>query len=98
MAGVYIPGMEMPIFCNYCVFSHNGVCDLNHDVICTYEPVTRAADCPLVHVPDHGRLGDLDALKKKTYPFPCAIGVEYAVTLRAINEAPTIIPAEEEKG
>ena len=25
-------------------------------------------------------------LKKKTYPFPCAIGVENAVTIRAINE------------
>lgn len=36
------------------------------------------------------RLIDADELKKNTYPFPCAIGVEYAVTLRAINEAPTI--------
>lgn len=25
-------------------------------------------------------------LKKKTYPFPCAIGVENAVTIRAIND------------
>ena len=36
------------------------------------------------------RLIDADALKKKYYPFPCAIGVENAVTIRAINEAPTI--------
>ena len=27
-----------------------------------------------------------ERLKKKTYPFPCAIGVENAVTIRAINE------------
>jgi hypothetical protein len=26
-----------------------------------------------------------ERLKKKTYPFPCAIGVENAVTIRAIN-------------
>ena len=36
------------------------------------------------------RLIDADALKKEAYPFPCAIGAEYAVTLRRVNEAPTI--------
>ena len=36
------------------------------------------------------RLIDADALKKQYYPFPCAIGVENVVTIRAINEAPTI--------
>lgn len=33
---------------------------------------------------------DANALRKKTYPFPCAIGVEHAVPLRAIDEAPTV--------
>lgn len=27
-----------------------------------------------------------ERLKKKTYPFPCAIGVENAVTIRGIND------------
>ena len=36
------------------------------------------------------RLIDADALKKEAYPFTCAVGTEYAVTLRRINEAPTI--------
>ena len=36
------------------------------------------------------RMIDADALKKSAYPFPCAIGVEYAVTLRQIDAAPTI--------
>ena len=27
-----------------------------------------------------------ERLKQKAYPFPCAIGVEYAVTIRAIND------------
>jgi hypothetical protein len=57
----------------------------------------RADDCPLVAVPPHGRLIDADALKKNAYPFPCATGTEWAVTLRQINDAPTIIPAEEGK-
>lgn len=38
------------------------------------------------------RLIDADALKNEKYPFPCAIGVEYAVSIRAINDAPTIDP------
>lgn len=33
---------------------------------------------------------DADELKKQAYPFPCAIGVEHAVTLRAVNDAPTV--------
>lgn len=27
-----------------------------------------------------------ERLKEKAYPFPCAVGVEYAVTIRAIND------------
>lgn len=33
---------------------------------------------------------DANALKKQAYPFPCAIGTELAVPLRAINDAPTL--------
>ena len=40
------------------------------------------------------RLIDADALKSEKYPFPCAIGVEYAVSIRAINDAPTIAPKD----
>lgn len=36
------------------------------------------------------RLIDAEELKKKAYPFPCAIGTEYAVTLRDIDQAPEI--------
>ena len=32
---------------------------------------------------------DAEMLKKKSYPFPCAIGVEHAVSLRQIDETPT---------
>lgn len=44
------------------------------------------------------RLIDADDLKKHAYPFPCAIGVEYAVTIRAINDAPTIDAVPVRKG
>ena len=39
-----------------------------------------------------------EAIKSKAYPFPCAIGVEYAVPLRAINEEPTADVAEVKHG
>ena len=40
------------------------------------------------------RLIDANALKKQAYPFPCAIGTELAVTIRAIDEAPTVDAVE----
>ena len=42
------------------------------------------------------RLIDANALRAKAYAFPCAVGVEHAVTMREIDEAPTIeaIPLE----
>lgn len=64
---VYISGMEMPKSCNLCPFELSGDCLLNRDIICTYEPVTRAADCPLVPVPPHGKLIDADMLFKEMY-------------------------------
>jgi rubrerythrin len=39
-----------------------------------------------------------EAIKSKAYPFPCAIGVEYAVPLRAINEEPTADVVEVKHG
>ena len=51
----------------------------------------------LVPVPPHGRLIDADALKENAYPFPCASWTEWAVTLRQINAASTVIPAEGEE-
>lgn len=88
---VYIKGMEMPKGRPVCiVIDAAGQArryDLNND---------RYADDKLfeaVPVSTHGRLIDADALKKSAYPFPCAIGTEWAVTLRQINDAPAIIPA-----
>ena len=102
---VLIRGMEMPKFCNECHFDNDyGVCGLNNDIICTYEPVTRAADCPLVPIPPHGdlidqhRLIDVGIHLKRTVKdrsdLDAAAGVE--ALLYYVIEAPTVIPAEEE--
>lgn len=101
MSGVYIPGMKVPESCFDCQFMYGRkYCLVNRKIEFTdpeYSELKGRYDgCPLIPVPDHGRLGDLDALKKNAYPFPCAIGTEWAVTLRQINDAPTIIPADKE--
>ena len=54
----------------------------------------RADNCPLIPVPDHGRLIDADALKKDLTKFYDGI----VTAKRLIDEQPTIIPAEEGEG
>ena len=79
MAGIYIPNTKMPEECHYCPMRDS--CEesmpLSH----------RPPDCPLVEVPDHGRLIDADALAKLEV-IPSDNWV-----FRAIEKAPTVIPA-----
>ena len=94
---VYIPGMEMPTSCSNCVLcacykeSKGEVyrCDITMRPVKYFE--VRLDNCPLVPVPPHGRLGDLDKL---------AFNVMDASTadqaLAMIDDAPTIIPADKE--
>ena len=49
-----------------------------------------------VEVPEHGRLIDADELKKNGCWFPTGTWMEYAVTMSAINNAPTVIPADKD--
>ncbi len=102
MSGMYIRG-EVPDSCRNCPIVNKTKSGLRCPIAsrrkgfsCTvsFGVVGRPSYCPIVPVPDHGRLGDLDALKKNAYPFPCAIGTEWAVTLRQINDAPTVIPSD----
>ena len=104
MAGVYIPGMEMPT-------------GDNHITLFLY-PDRKVVVCgmlgPLGHyeaipVPEHGRLGDLDELFKRMfvgpdgqcYPDKDVDGWDHAYTFRGIKHeilsAPTIIPADKEE-
>lgn len=70
MAGIYIPGMEMPRACvwreagylMHCpLYDIDGYCGVIHSEACHKEE-ERHPDCSLVHVPDHGKLIDADAL------------------------------------
>jgi hypothetical protein len=96
MSGIYISGLEMP---KRGEFSHVRIYD-NGEVTIESNgieyPVAKA-----VAVPDHGRLIDADALllhlltaesgKVYYYCYPCK------EVIQAINEMPTIIPAEEDE-
>lgn len=87
MMGVYIKGIKMPkegrltlqISADGAVYVVNS---------CSIAAETYTTDA--VHVPSHGRLIDADALVHSYYHAP-----SFSNLCRAINAAPTIIPAEE---
>ena len=88
--GVYIKGMEMPkdghwgtVSIPFYIHGDGSVSDSKGHIIGS-----------AVHIPPHGDLVDRDVLKKQGYFFPCAIGTECAIPLRALREAPTVIQAE----
>lgn len=103
--GVYIKGMEMPKCCAECdaeghYENYNGdeygfFCPFAYKA---YTEKTRDAkrldSCPLVPVPEHGRLIDADTLRYWSDD-SAMIAFDY-VTRSQINAAPTIIPASEE--
>ena len=102
---VYIKGMEMPCCCDECRFLDeygDYPCCIITDEQRGYTFKTREKrmdKCPLIPVPDHGRLIDADALYES-----CALDTNIDVMASAkrineymqlkIDEAPTIIPAE----
>ena len=111
---VYIKGMEMPKNCGHCPLHHWywPPTPLSSDeVTCVAVPVCMALkkelpelseeryeDCPLVPVPEHGRLIDADVLMER-FSYSPEDTAEDRIWIRAarriIIEAPTIIPAEE---
>ena len=113
MSGIYISGMELPGHCWQCPF-HDEVDDciiLKKSCVAVWGEYRRHPDCPLVPVPDHGRLGDLDAMAKdETVAFISAqekmghdvIGwqvntIVHAKIQKLIEDTPTIIPADKER-
>jgi len=84
---ILIKGMEMPGNCCACFAAGiDGSCRITREKP-TFEEwyEQRSADCPLVTVPDHGRLIDADALYRKCGSF----------SHDDLRIVPTIIPAEE---
>ena len=96
---VYIPGMEMPKNCWDCPLRNTKPCPCKGYSTALEYVTNRHADCPLVPVPEHGRLIDADALKVSlVFAEETA---EWAVpalraVLMVIDEMPVIIPADKE--
>ena len=105
--GVYIKGMEMPKSCEFCpcktadAFGGLG-CQATGYIPLRKVNQNRPEWCPLVPVPPHGRLVDLDEIDEKhdklsrdfchgyfksTWDFVCA-------ARKIFYDAPTIIPAD----
>ena len=103
---VYIKGMEMPKNCEECAIKSWDT----EDYVCPFSGVStlcisRQADCPLIPVPDHGRLIDKDALEQDISESVVFSGREnnpeiYGANkiINRIHHAPTIIPADKEAG
>ena len=104
---ILIPGMKMPKDgCKSCTFDILGRCLIKANMDKPYE-VTHS--CPLIELPPHGRLGDLDELavdESEAY-MSAQLKLGDDVITKSINEAvhakivrliadtPTIIPAKE---
>lgn len=85
MSGIYIPNKKMPDYCGDCFYPE-----------CKrfWWSIGRPEDCPLVLVPDHGRLIDADALRKQMAERRSYVG-RLSDPLCLIEDAPTVIEAEE---
>ena len=100
MSGIYIPSfyMEMPECCLLCPFMNGQwqTCKLLGDDM-DVPLATRRSDCPLIPVPDHGRLIDADVLRNVMF-----IGEQCLFSWDeiqdAIDYAPTIIPVDRKDG
>lgn len=106
MSGIYIPDWDKPKTCPECLAFRSdeyGACKAKgiffgkEDQELLYK--TAPNWCPLIHVPDHGRLGDLDELCDKYGDWYTEEGTEVGfigVLKYLLYDAPTIIPASEE--
>ena len=98
---ILIEGMEMPKNCGICCFKDG--CEFS-------VPLTeRPSDCPLIEIPPHGRLIDADALMLVIQEYIDEYGWDVdehgfhsekwcamKETEMAINDAPTVIPADKD--
>ena len=110
MSGVYIKGLKMPKSCRACQLERRQDTQYDFEFRCC--PVTgtqtnrylkdRPQNCPLLPVPNHGRLIDADEADRRYTPdftelsdFQCGWN---AAMKRVCEDAPTIIPADKEDG
>lgn len=101
---VLVRGAEMPSCCMFCPISNAVGCRLTNPpvIMTTREMLAGRPDwCPLVALPAHGRLGDLDKLKKQATKRLYASNhgslaeAYYSVIIGLIDDTPTILSAED---
>ena len=106
--GIYLPNMETPkdcLKCPFCLFADGYWKCLVDGSHADFGGTCRPSLCPIVPVPEHGRLGDLDelyaSLKKwliqNRHSMTEATKVWIRGVLEGIAAAPTIIPADKEE-
>ena len=101
MSGIYIPGMEMPKSCWDCGALHEeDYCYAGNMSIDRGHSNDRSKYCPLIAVPDHGRLIDADALSNDGWVLHKQVMRMggFAIHEMPLNcpSLPTIIPADKE--
>lgn len=100
MSGVYIHGMEMPRDCWHCFFAdpEDGDCLVDQKSHGDWE---EPEDCPLVPVPEHGRIVDADALIAwfaEWYDPKAELEIKHFLEiLDGEDSAPTVIPRDKGK-
>ena len=97
MSGVYIK-MEIPESCYRCDFSDGLYCLVCNKTMDKMTWIRRRPEwCPLIPVPDHGRLIDADALPlEENVPTVMMYDGEKWLSAYELAMAPTIIPADKE--
>lgn len=104
MSGIYIHGMDMPTRCEDCPCFYPEYNECNTIVGRWVDGKgTPPSDCPIVPVPEHGRLIDGDKVFKRLQKQAMSVwgdgNPRYQIVLEvmdAIRFAPTIIPADKE--
>ena len=89
-----IIGVNPPKSCYACSWYNKVECPVNDGRY--YYRAQRHPSCPLVELPPHGRLGDLDELKTAFPRCDNSMDIKIASVRATINHAPTIIEAEGE--
>ena len=94
MSGVYIK-MEMPKSCYRCDFSDGLYCLVCNKTMDKMTWIRRRPEwCPLIPVPDHGRLIDADALPWEQQEM---VDGEWMLKADLIDTMKTIIQADKER-
>lgn len=97
MSGVYIKGMQMPKSCYDCPLQDD---ECFGSIKCSYVKTwgsanMRAVDCPLIPVPDHGRLIEKHDVFKLISSFPEIDKLLTVEFMKALYNLPALIPADE---